>query len=946
AEIAFAENDVVEGVRLLSKSDNPGSVRKAIEVSLRGLWKLVPFGLTGDRRQNPVIGSLIQLLSDVEALSDEESCELEAFKALHANDIEGLLALAESSQAATLDSECQPPSSPILALLCFSHSSHLLAPRRNSTLPEFIKNAKLVLSYIGQLLRFARSLDITSLNTQKLLAFEPVESAEKGKGESQPSDFWIYSTSLMFESAQKVLGDIAPSSSVLGLSSLATSGLDTRRLVLAAIREMVRSEVQRMHDAASPGLYFYPCLEFAIFGECYRSECGRQEVNSYNLPDEQRQELFNQRTRALIVQIQLVHNYQTHTHGGELERQAFRRAWARKLYENLMPHFPPLGSSVCIDSRRIPELADSTSVISTWCEATLHELDPGSGPRDKFLSDVLVHLDISFRIHRQSYILGLHSRELVHPRDDLMIERIGPDPVKYSIIHDFINFYTRRSPDVISRAVRAVHHIVFQSLAIEANVLVNMLEFIGRELIVQWRYYQKGGDGVFDELLFPRSWAFDLVKRPPLPPQQGIPLRNYITVLYKTLELLDGYEPGSSPLYIYSGSLGLLVRSILIMRICRLIVLVANNMSIPPFFREEIRRVVVQSLNGPSTIMSSLCAKFARANCNSWHDLWNAVRYSVLNRGADELVFLSRRRDDNKPPNISAVKSIVYSNLNPELERLLSLVEPSTMLDPKVQSVPQAHNHAPTEANTRTTQLNQTAPDDQLNIGEPPDLVASVDPASTSQVGPKCPLTVSELESGKKILFCYRRYALRQRIKTRAVKKIWACYRRHQLRHKSPMTEIEEEIRKIHEEYNIDVESIHAQSNPKAFRHHKRLLLGFMPHVLIYLRGLTQVNQQQKEANKRRLKRATHAELDSIQVRMGACAVLTKRTKILTGRISPGSPILLQIDALVAEVGQVNSLRLEIMNTFGQDAVPKSLEEHYILGISVILSLSLSATAP
>ncbi|KAG8731126.1 hypothetical protein FRC11_005047, partial [Ceratobasidium sp. 423] len=938
AEIAFAEHNLVEGVRLLSRSGNPASVQKAVEQALRGLWKLLPFGPIGDKRGNTGIPLLIDQLSGIETLSDEESRELKAFQAVRENDVESLT-LAQSFQKMALSSECPTPTSSILALLCFSHSSHLLAPHRNSTLPEFIQKAKLVLSYIRQLLEFSQSLDVFSLHAQKLLGFEPVESAELGEGASRSPEFWIYSTSPMFEGAQKISGDITPNPSAFGLSSLAITESDTHHLALTVVRDTAQSEVQKLHDEANIGLYFYPCLDFAIFGTCDQSECGRQEVDSRELSDKQRQESFNQRTRALVVQIQLVH---------ESERRDLRRVWIHRLYENFMPHFPPLGSAVCVDARRIPELKESTSLIGAWCEDALKELDPGSGPTHSFLSDVLIYLDVSFRINRQSLSRDLRSRRLVRPRNDLMIKNTGSGRWKYSIVYDFINLYDQNSPDAISRTVRAAHHIVYQPLTIEANVLVNILEFIGREIIVQWRLDRRGDDGVFDQLLVPRSWAFEMVKRPPLPPQQGIPRQDFMDTLYQTLELLYQYEAGSSPLYGFNGSLSLLECSVLIIRICRLIVLIANNTSMPLTFMIDTHQEILQSLSGSGNIDADLCATFL--NSHSWDELWDAVRYSALNRGADELVHLSRRRGGYKPPTIAAVKSIAYSNINPELEQLLSLMEPETMLNPRVKPfVPQAQNHASAEAEEDTIELTQTATDSQLNIGKPPDWAAAEDDfLSGSQIKPQSPLAVSEIKSGKQILFCYRRYALRQQIRMKkAAGTIGACYRRYQFRHKHPMTAVEEQIRKLHDEYKSDVEAIHyPQSNAEAFRRHKRILLGFMPHVFVYLRGLERVNQKQKEANKKRLQKAVHMELDVIRIRMDACAALAKRIKALTPRIVPGSLMLHEIDTLVGEVKHVDSLRSEIMRTFGEDTIPASLEEHYMRGILMILFSSQVTNAP
>ncbi|KDN38026.1 hypothetical protein RSAG8_09799, partial [Rhizoctonia solani AG-8 WAC10335] len=592
-----------------------------------------------------------------------------------------------------------------------------------------------------------------------------------------------------------------------------------------------------------------------------------------------------------------------------------------------MPHFPPLGNVVCVDARRVPELAEGANAISAWCEDTLQELDPRFGPPNRFLSDVLAYLDMSFRIHRQSYISKLHTRKL-----------------KISEGHDFINFYDRKSPDVISRAIRAVQHILFKSLAIEANVLVNIVELIGRETIVQWRIYQRGKNSelVFDQLLVPWSWAFDMVKRPPLPQQNGIVLRDFMVALSKALELLHDYEPSSSPLYGLNGPLGLLIRSVLITRICRLMVLVANNVAISTLMKEEIRQAIARSITGSGNMHTilNLCTKFLTAD--SWHDLWNAVRFSPLNRGADRLVYLSRRRDDYKPPTVISVESIVYCNI-PELERLLSLVEPGAVLDSRVEPfVPQTQNHVPRDDEDTTEPIQtSTAVDDKSKTGEFPDLVTSEgDLTLASWIEPKRSLTASEIESGKKILSRYRQYALRQRMKN-AVEAIWACYLRYRLRHNAPITETEEELRKLHDEYKNDVESIDCPLLCiRAFKSHERILLGFMPHVLVYLCGLERINQQEKEATMKRLQTATRAELDGIRIRMDVCFAWAKKIKTLILHIAPGSCALRRIDTLREGVKQVDLLRSEIMHTFGEDAIPKSLEEHYALGIPMILPTS------
>ncbi|CAE6489248.1 unnamed protein product [Rhizoctonia solani] len=154
------------------------------------------------------------------------------------------------------------------------------------------------------------------------------------------------------------------------------------------------------------------------------------------------------------------------------------------------------------------------------------------------------------------------------------------DQPSHSIVHDLIYFYRRKSQDCIQRVVQAIQHIVANNLIVEINLLVNLLEFVGREIIVQHRMRNRGRCGVFNDSVVPHSWALDLIKRPPLIAQTNLWLKNlmeYLGTLYNILESLREYNLGLKSSFLYSfhgkATLNLLGRGILIERICRLIVL-------------------------------------------------------------------------------------------------------------------------------------------------------------------------------------------------------------------------------------------------------------------------------------------------------------------------------------------------------------------------------------
>lgn len=282
--------------------------------------------------------------------------------------------------------------------------------------------------------------------------------------------------------------------------------------------------------------------------------------------------------------------------------------------------------------------------------------------------------------------------------------------------------------------------------------------------------------------------------------------------------------------------------------------------------------------------------RFARTE--SWKDLENALTFSPLNRGADELVYLALRTNFSHPRFIKGVKIINYSTVGPELEQLLSLNGPASAkrpgagLDPgakpftpPVQAEPPADNiEEPTEADQAADQ-----PEADTFAQSQVDYLSSVPKEQSERI-----LTPEEVNMGKKILLCYRRYALRQRVKARlSVRIIWAYYSRYRLRHKAPRTATGDRIRKLHNDYKQDVDSIDVPLLlAKGFRRHERILLGFMPHVAVYVRGLDDINQQQKDGNKKRLQKVQHEELEKLQLKMNAC-----RCGCLFGRYSTKTDI-------------------------------------------------------
>ncbi|KAG8752687.1 hypothetical protein FRC12_011837, partial [Ceratobasidium sp. 428] len=885
AEVALQEHNLLECIRLLSASGENHLLRQALTRAIHGLWITMPYGSTGSQLNNPAVASLLEQLSklDLEMLREDERrqvCivsrqdsqthvntqnQLEAFQAIHAKKTDRIISLARANALMSRSLE---------ALLCFAHCSRNLTALQNATISTFVSNSALALSYYNGLAALARTFQTSSVDTQRLLGFELVQSnADVSTSEDESSaisEFRVLSSSLMFGNIKTVAGDVEPSHFALGLAGVTLSESDVARLATRAILNKLKSEVQLMHVVTSGVRYIQPCLDFAIFGNCKLSYCGRHELNSRELTQDVRQFHFNERLRAHILQILVVHSYQAENNS---EDRNYKWVWIHKLYETLAPHFPPLGNVLCVEPARIREIDRGSEVISTWCERNLHELRPGRLLPRWFVSNVLVSLELAYRVHRQSFAAygpRLHSMRLVEPYPDLLVHIPGSPGPDRSIIHHFIDFYLGRSDDALKRAIFATR------------------------------------------------------------------------------------------------ALSMLLRGVFILRICRLLILIAINLGFDPAARNAIRIAIARSLTGPGVIHNTLCVRFARAD--RWSDLEAALNRSPLNRGADQLV-LSLHRPNKLPHPSPWVKHIVYNEIKPDLESQLSLTgvldqRPGATLNPEAKPFVQGQSKFDATGSSRHLEQNMEAKEDSDNLDpgasshSMADTFAGLIPSQINYLAavPKAQvhrtLAAGDLAAGKQILFCYRRYSFRHRVALRfSVRIIWRAYSRYQLRNKVAHTATDERIRKLHNEYKKDAEAIDCPLLlAKAFRRHEQILLGPMPHVAVYLRGLEQIVQKQKDSNKKRLQKVQHEELERVQARMNICRHVPyfTMTNAQTNLVLPGKSesVLHNIATLREKVQEADALRTAIIQGFGESAIPSILERHYELGVYIILTPSAEPNPP
>ncbi|KAG8770097.1 hypothetical protein FRC12_004520 [Ceratobasidium sp. 428] len=303
-EVEFRDHDLLEYIRLLSASSE-NRMRQALTQTLRGLWMSLPFGSTRSRFDNPTVLALLEQLPrfDTKLMNDDERRHVALFQAIHAQDTDKLLLMAEEDVVASRLCE---------ALLCFSHCARDLIPSQDVTISAFLSKSSLALTYYDKLATLAEDIRPSSVDIQRLLGFEPAQpdtntgpnSIEDGS--SVISKFRLFSTSPMFERAKSVIGNLEQTLCALELTAVTVSESDINRLANSTLLAVLKSEVRAMHAVASIARCIQPCLGLAVFGVCKLENCGRLEVDTYQTPNNTRQSQFHEVLRAHLLQILII----------------------------------------------------------------------------------------------------------------------------------------------------------------------------------------------------------------------------------------------------------------------------------------------------------------------------------------------------------------------------------------------------------------------------------------------------------------------------------------------------------------------------------------------------------------------------------------------------------------------------------------------------------------
>ncbi|KDN37502.1 hypothetical protein RSAG8_10101, partial [Rhizoctonia solani AG-8 WAC10335] len=771
AAVALQERNTLEGVRLLLLSNQDNHKLQAVKYAVHGLWTLLPYGafVTPDNENS--IGELLRQLATTEPklLSKDEQRGLDLFRAIHAKNLDRILALSRSNALLARAPE---------ALLGFAHCSKFLTTLQQASLDDFNTKSILALSYYNGLIQLSRTIKIPSVETQRLLGFEPVAANPTSKPDTdnpEASEFWIYSSSRLFEPAKRLPGSPEPVPLALGLSALVIPESALQRLIIDTVTKRLNNEVWTMTSVTTSLHALRLCLDFAVFGKCTRPGCGRQEVSSIRTTDQDRQKYFNLRVRAHVLQALIVQAFHPQSPEDERQRRNNIRIWMQKMHETLFPHFPPSGNVLCADPTLVPELNRAADL------SPVNRVN-----RPFFLSEVLLALQIGYRVQRnifEGYVSKLHSCELVRSESTMI-----PPHYERSIVHDLVDYYGEQTENALQGALVAVRHIINRSLNIELNVLIHLLESIGRDIIIHGRalalyptdisgpdrsqVWADMRDKALDGLVVPRSWALDIVQKRAKQAQMGWEVLPFLDVLYEVLRRLKFEEDPA--FYLFNGRMGIILRGIMSIRVCRLLYLIGENLVYHPQHKNKIRVSIANALvpTTQGSIHVQLCGRFSRTA--SWPDLFSALAEGPLNRGADELIRLFFRHSKSRHRRLMNVRTITYEHIKPELERALSFVTLNAprgpALNPEAKPFVLNQRSKDETAQADAQDAGDYKDEDELPEGEtddaPGDIFGGLVPAQLAfripaAAKPERKFTEDERKAGLRILEFYRKLVSR-----------------------------------------------------------------------------------------------------------------------------------------------------------------------------------------
>ncbi|KAJ3908266.1 hypothetical protein F5879DRAFT_367138 [Lentinula edodes] len=651
AELHLAEGRTLEAIDFFLRdtdSDHEDSARRATQCILDGLWHKLTFSVSPEQVvEDTDFFKLSALMKKINqsSLTPNSRDELTMFQAIVDKDQNTLQRLG----SAFIKMNSLPS-----ALLCLDHYYTPPLPFKNLTVYQMADELDLFHRYSQLLLDlFTNPKPVDQLGLCKLFGFQKLSD----------SHILLSSGSYLYRNY--------PNDS-LG-QDLQLDMIDFMRHFRACISQRLRERVYEQNSICRGCNTFTPCLAYAVFEYCHRGvSCHDAHLPIASFTDS----FYNARLRIhlrQVVIVRILHFVYSYSSSAMVSQRSF---WLSRLYDALFPPSHILGVPSFAQLQQTTEYCEAIKTLQEWIRDFVFKRV--FTPTNTFLSD-LTRFGTLAMIFDRPYVLsqsllrrGNYSYLAYNP----LFERRGGGQIVYELI-GLIEDNPQANPNYLVAALLSLRHVMMDSIPIEIGLLCDLLEKLCRSFILVSCSHR---DDKLHNVTLPRSWLM----KPICVEEERRKQFSMLSLLLSPIgDLLCQIYNGNFADHLLYENKNLAAstvpnraRTIFISRVCRAICLLGYNIGNSGLRSKILTEMTsLQQVRWPDKQFPSMYRSYVEAR--SWNNLASAVRQSTKGSAMDEMVnVVHKDRYDHTRYSPPGVRVVIYDKIEDLPKLLVGAISP------------------------------------------------------------------------------------------------------------------------------------------------------------------------------------------------------------------------------------------------------------------------------
>ncbi|KAG2048320.1 hypothetical protein BDR06DRAFT_920603 [Suillus hirtellus] len=350
-------------------------------------------------------------------------------------------------------------------------------------------------------------------------------------------------------------------------SGYTASRSNVTQLLQRSFRTILKDKVSEIDAMCCKCPVFSQCLQFLISGVCGKDSCPQEHVAVSKLD----RQYYNNRVAIHIWQILILQfMYSAHPY---IDRSKSMRHWLKHLYEAINPPLFIQGSPADLDLNLMPLRLDGMKVVKLWIRESFYSLHPFHAQAE-FLTALMGITSLSFAFDRDD-ALAYISRAKCTISGPLELFRKRDN--RYMVL-ELLSSSRGASRGSISSGIVYLLHVLDNRLYANLSVLCDCIEDVCGAFIINWRIDPHLNEFPLHNAVLPCNWLlfphkFTTEKKTNLSLMGE--LLDEIARLVEALRI----EAGMDFLWLNYAKFTPILRNVFISRICRVLCLIAHNVS-------------------------------------------------------------------------------------------------------------------------------------------------------------------------------------------------------------------------------------------------------------------------------------------------------------------------------------------------------------------------------